>query len=260
MARFFLFQNLMLPSPVPRSPPSMAVARDIPPPVALPASRGDRVTLRGVRGELEADVGAGCGSILARDVLRLSMCGVRWPARGEGPGECRASPLLPLLLLVVVEEPPADDRIGRRGTAGCFRGEVSPRRKVVAEADAERNDDAEVVDEEADSADEEEPDVDEADDCSTGTSRSLDEKRSGAVEPVGRVTFLRRFWCGLMVLFWVQFVCPETPDAAESECDLPDRRQGEHMVRQGTTRKRRVVNANLLRVFSALASFSSYFC
>ena len=221
----------------------MAVARDIPPPVALPASRGDRVTLRGVRGELEADVGAGCSSILARDVLRLSMCGVRWPARGEGPGECRASPLLPLLLLVVVEEPPADDRIGRRGTAGCFRGEVSPRRKVVAEADAERNDDAEfMVDEETDDADEEEPDVDEADDCSTGTSRSLDEKRSGAVEPVGRVTFLRRFWCGLMVLFWVQFVCPETPDAAESECDLPDRRQGEHMVRQGTTRKRRVVN------------------
>lgn len=219
MARFFLFQNLMLPSPEPRSPPSIAVARDRPPPVVLPASRGDRVTLRGVRGELEADVGAGCSSILARDVLRLSVCGVRWPARGEGPGECRAS-LLPLLL-VVEEEPLADVRIGRRGTEGCFRGEVSLRRKVAAEVDAERNDDAEVVDEEADNADEEEPEVDEADDCSTGTSRSLDEKRSGAVEPVGRVTFLRRFWWGLMVLFWFQFICPETPDAAESECDLP---------------------------------------
>jgi hypothetical protein len=36
-------------------------------------------------------------------------------------------------------------------------------------------------------------------------------------------------------MFWFQFGAPETPDAAESDCDL-------------------------LRVLSALASLSSYFC
>jgi hypothetical protein len=54
---------------------------------------------------------------------------------------------LPLPPLAVLGD---DLVIGREGTAEDLRGEVSPRKKVVADADAERNGDAPAGDDEED--------------------------------------------------------------------------------------------------------------